>query len=66
MSRVEFYFNLDLFILLMYIPILKQVHVIRTYISYCLIFKVSFVCIALALAIISSIADVWSHDVCNT
>ena len=56
MSYAEFFkvcFNgLDLFILLMHILILKQVHVIHTYISCCFTLEVSGLCIPLALTMI--------------
>ena len=58
MNYAKFNFNgQDLFIPLMHIPILKQVHVIQTYISYCFIFEVSDLCIALALTMLPNIAD---------
>ena len=54
----NFGFNgLDLFIILMHIPILKQVNVIHTHISYCFVFKVSDLCIALVLTMLPGIAD---------
>ena len=53
LSFSKFDFNgLDLFILLMHIPILNQVHVIHTYISYCFLFAVSDLCIALVLTVL--------------
>ena len=56
--------GLDLFILLMQILILKQVHVIHTYISYCLVlnFEVSDLCIALTLTMLPGSADFWCLD----
>ena len=44
--------GLDLFILLMHILILKQVHVIHTYISCCFILEVRDLCIPLALTML--------------
>ena len=54
----NFGFNcLDLFIILMHIPILKQVNVIHSHISYCFVFKVSDLCKTLVLTMLPGIAD---------
>ena len=50
--------GLDLFILLMHIPKLKQVYVIHTYTSYCFVYEVSNLCIAIALTMLPGIADI--------
>ena len=64
----KFDFNgLDLFILLMHIPISYQVHIIHTYISYCFVFEVSDLCIPLALTMLPlQISDAWTHNFYNT
>ena len=67
MSYIEyskFVFNgLDLFILLVYIPISYQVHVIHTYIFHCFVFEVSDLCIVLALTMLPlQTADAWTHN----
>ena len=66
-SYVEFSkFDFDE-MLLMYISILKQVHVIHIYISYCFIFEVSDICIALALTMLPlQASDAWTHKFHNT
>ena len=60
---LKFDFNgLNLLILLTYIPILKQVHVIHTYISYCIALEVSYLCIALALTSLPlQTSGTWTH-----
>ena len=60
---LKFDFNgLNLFILLTYIPILKQVHVIHTYISYCIAFEVNYLCITLALTLLPlQTSGTWTH-----
>ena len=42
------YNGLDLFILMMHIPILNQVHIVQTYISYHFVFEVGGLCITLS------------------
>ena len=74
MSYAEFFkvdFNgLDLFILLMHIPVSYQVHichVIRTYDSYCFIFEVGDLCIALSLTLLPlKTFGTWIHNFYNT
>ena len=63
----EVCFNgLDLFILLMHKLILKQVHFIHTYISYCFLLEVSDLCIPLALTVLpSQTSDAWTHNFYN-
>ena len=59
--------GLDLFILLMYIPISYQVQIIHIYISYCFIFEVSDLCIVLALTmLLLQTSDAWTQNFCNT
>ena len=70
MNYAEFFkacFNgLDLFILLMNILILKQVHVIHTYISCCFTLELSNLCIPLALTMLPlQTSDAWTHNFYN-
>ena len=68
LSSSKFDFNgLDVFILLMHIPISYQVHVIHTYISYSFIFEVSDLCIVLALTMLPlETSGAWTHNYYNT
>ena len=70
LSFSKFDFNgLDLFKLLMIIPILNQVYIIHTYnyTSYCFLFEVSDLCIALVLTkLLLQTSDAWKHDFYNT
>ena len=53
----------------MHLSILNSsVHVIYTYISYCFVFEVSDLCIALALTMLPTlhISDTWMHNFYNT
>ena len=63
LSSLKYGFNgLDLFILLMHIPISYQVQVIHANISYCFIFEVSDLCIVLALTMLPlQTSDAWTH-----
>ena len=63
MSFSKFDFNgLDLFILLMHIPVSYQVQIIYTYISCCFIFEVSDLCIVLALIMLPlQTSGAWTH-----
>ena len=68
LSFSKFDFNgVDLFISLIHTPTLTQVHVICTYISYCFLFAVSDLCIALVLTMLHlQTPDAWTHKFYKT